>query len=428
MADRRWHNSPDVGDALRTPVKRGVGVGAPSASELLAGEARRASDALADVQYGHTEGVIDLTWGHPDPSTFPTALIASATQEVLTRRGWQALSYGAPAGAAVVRSAVAEHLSSVDADVSPHAVLVTAGSSGGLDLVLSLLAVPGDVVVVEQPTYFLALRIFADHGLRVVGLADDEHGPLPADLARVASVAAHQGSRVFLYIIPTFANPTGRSLIRERRESLLATATASGVMVIEDDVYRDTAPSAPASMWSVDPAAVIRLGSFSKSLAPGLRVGYLTATPAVVDRIAGCGLLDSGGGSNHMAAMIVGELIGSRRFAEIVAANQARLRERRVALGAALSSPAMSFRVPHGGFFIWCRLHGALASNDVVAAARAEGVLVSDGRVFFAEPARSSPASTDQFVRLSFSMLDVDLLREGARRLVGVVEALTASG
>ncbi len=390
-----------------------------SGAELLAQEARRSRDAPPDVQYGHTDGVIDLTWGHPDPSTFAHDGIAQATCDVLEHRGWQALSYGAPAGAAAVRSAVADHLTDVDSEVSLDAVLMTAGSTGGLDLLLSLLVVPGDVVFVERPTYFIALRIFGDHGVRVVGLRGDAEGPDPDEFARLAAATTAAGSSAFLYLVPTYANPTGMCLPRQRAEALLAAAVRSGVTVIEDDVYRDTAPKAPPSMWSIDPSAVIRLGSFSKSLAPGLRAGYLTATPEIVERIAGCGVLDSGGGANHFAAMVVGELIRSGRFGEIVRANHPRHRACRAALVDALDPSVFSFVEPTGGFFVWLRLPEGVPSQPFVAAARDNGVLVSDGSTFFAgEPDAG-------YVRVSFSMLDETLLRDGATRLVRTAMALT---
>ena len=386
-----------------------------SGAELLAAEAMRVRHLLPDVQYGHTEGAIDLTWGHPDPSTFAGDDVAEATATVLGRHGWQALSYGAPAGAASVRTAIADHVSAVDAPVSPHEVLVTAGSSGGLDLVLSLLTRPGDVVLVERPTYFLALKIFADHGLRVIGMAGDHSGPDPDDLRHRATAARDAGANVFVYLVPVFANPTGRCMPLHRMESLLAAATSSGVTVIEDDVYRDTASGAPPSMWSLD-RRVLRLGSFSKSLAPGLRVGYLTATAEVVERFAGCGLLDSGGAANHFAAMVVGELVASGRFGDVVHANHHRYRARRDALVQALDRSLFSFEVPQGGFFLWLGLPAGAASPVVVEAARDAGVLVSDGRLFFAD------RPDEGFVRASFSMLDDGLLREGALRLNAAVE------
>ena len=396
---------------------------AEAGATLLAAEAARAAVALPDIQYEHTTGVIDLTWGHPDPSSFAVGAVAEAATAVLAKHGWQALTYGAPCGAAYTREAIAAHLTEVDAGtggVDAAEVIVTAGSSGGLDLLLTVLAVPGDVVMVEQPTYFLALRMFADHGLRVVGLPSDLHGPSVEAFATEAAAARAEGRTGFLYLVPTFANPTGRCLPLQRQRELLDVARASGVHVIDDDVYRDTTQSAPPSMWSLDRDAVLRLGSFSKSLSPGLRVGYLTAAPEMIERVGGCGLLDSGGGVNHFSSMVVGELMRSGRFSEIAGAGQQRYAERRAALAAALDPNLFEFVVPDGGYFLWLGLPAGLTSRQVVAAAREQGVLVSDGRNFFVdEPEHGA-------VRASFSMLDVSLLQDGAERLNRAVAALAA--
>lgn len=387
-----------------------------TSTDLLAAEAARAE--LADVQYEHTVGVIDLTWGHPDPSTFALDAIGHATTKVLASHGWQTATYGAPHGAGYTRDAIAAQLTATDTEVDADEVIVTAGSSGGLDLLLTMLAVPGDVVIVEQPTYFLALRMFADHGLRVVGVANDEHGPAAASVAEIAADATAQGRRVFLYLVPTFANPTGRCLSAERQRELLDVATAHHVLVIEDDVYRDTAPTAPPSMWSLDRDTVMRLGSFSKSLSPGLRVGYLTAGQAIIERIGGCGLLDSGGGVNHFASMVVGEMMHSGSFRTIASSGQARYAERRRALADALDPSLFDFTVPDGGYFLWLQLPNGVTSSQAVAQAHSRGVDVSDGRKFFVD------ATDSDFVRVSFSMLNTDVLREGAARLNAAVASL----
>lgn len=381
-----------------------------SGASLLAAEAVRAREHGADVQYSHTDGVIDLTWGHPDPSALASDVVAAATDAVLTSEGWKALTYGAPAGAMAVREAIAEHDSTVDHPIDADEVLITAGSSGALDLVLSLRAVPGDVVFVEQPTYFLALRIFADHGLRIIGLVGDGDGPDPDDLARQAAEQRAAHRNCFLYLVTTFANPTGRCLDRTRAEALLHVAASRGVTVIDDDVYRDTVPLAPPSLHAIDPS-VLRLGSFSKSISPGLRVGYVVASPGVVDEIAGCGVLDSGGGSNHFAAMVTGEILRSGRFDSLTRQGHDRYASRRTALSDALREGPFTFEHPTGGFFVWLRLPDGVDSTEVTATAQACGVLVSDGRAFFVDDPRHG------YLRLSFSMLDTPLLVEGARRL-----------
>jgi len=393
----------------------------PTGAELLAAEADRAGEHGADVQYSHTAGVIDLTWGHPDPSALASGVVAEATASVLAAEGWKVLTYGAPAGAMAVREAVAEHDSAVDHPIDADQVLITAGSSGGLDLVLSLRTVPGDVVFVEQPTYFLALRIFRDHGLRVVGLAGDGDGPDPDDLARRAREHRAAGRTCLLYLVTTFANPTGRCLDRVRASQLLSVAASHGVTVIDDDVYRDTVPSAPPSLHSIDPS-VLRLGSFSKSISPGLRVGYLVAAPDVIADISGCGVLDSGGGSNHFAAMVTAEIIRSGRFDDLLRQGHTRYETRRHALADALRGGPFTFDEPQGGFFVWLRLSDGIDSAAAVVAAQENGVLVSDGRNFFeGEP-------PGPYLRLSFSMLDEDLLVEGARRLTNSFMSRSVAG
>ena len=210
---------------------------------------------MSDIQFATSPDVIDLTWGHPDPALLPTADVAVATDRMLQERGWQALTYGAPAGPWSLRAAIAAHLATGgEGAVDPTEVLITAGASGGLELVLSMYARRRDVVFVEQPTYFLGLKILSDHGVKVVGIASDDEGPDPDDLARRAadSRAKHPERRLFLYCVPTFANPTGRSIGVDRRRALLAVAAEAGVTVIEDDVYRDTAVAAPRSMWSLN--------------------------------------------------------------------------------------------------------------------------------------------------------------------------------
>jgi DNA-binding transcriptional MocR family regulator len=382
---------------------------------LLAAEAVRTDGGLADVQYEHSDGVIDLTWGHPDPSTFAAADIAAAA--AVTAEKWQSLTYGFAGGAGYTRAAIAAHLSATDCPTAAEDVIVTAGSSGGLDLLLTVLARPGDVVFVEQPTYFLALRMFADHGLRIVGLGSDADGPLVDEFAAAATAATADGRTSFLYVVPTFANPTGRCMPPQRQRALLDAAATTGTYVIDDDAYRDTAAAAPPSMWSLD-HRVLRLGSFSKSLSPGLRVGYLTTDRAMVERIAGCGLLDSGGGVNHFASMMVGELLRTGRFREIAAAAAARYASRRAALAGAIDPSLFTFTVPDGGYFLWLGLPKGVDTAQAVAAAKANGVLVANGRNFCVDE------PSEGFVRVSFSMLDEGRLADGARRLNQAVAQL----
>ena len=191
-------------------------------------------------------------------------------------------------------------------------------------------------------------------------------------------------------------------------EALLAAAATGGATVVEDDC---TATPRRRSGLDVEhrPLGGDQTRIVLEVAGAWAPRGFLTATPDVVDRIAGCGVLDSGGGANHFAAMVVGELIRSGRFGEIVRANVPRHRACRAALVDALDPSAFTFDEPTGGYFLWLRLPEDLASHTFVAAARDNGVLVSDGRVFFAEEPGAG------YVRVSFSMLDQALLREARR-------------
>ena len=261
-------------------------------------------------------------------------------------------------------------------------MLITAGSSGGLDLILSLRTVPGDVVFVEQPTYFLALRIFRDHGLRVVGLASDADGPDPDDLARLAREHRADGRTCLLYLVTTFANPTGRCLDRARAEQLLQVAASHGVTVIDDDVYRDTVPSAPPSLHAIDPIGAATRFVLQVDLArPAGRLSRGPSRRRRRDRRMRRARL--GRRQQPLRGDGDGEIIRSGRFDDLLRQGHSRYATRRQALADALRGGPFTFDEPRGGFFVWLRLNEGIDSAAAVAAAQENGVLVSDGRNFF---------------------------------------------
>lgn len=384
----------------------------------------RSEDRSADgeVQFSPVAGPIDLGWGHPDPTLLPTAQIAAATDSLLSRRGWHALAYGIAAGALSLREPLSAHLSATDSLTHPDQIVITGGSSGALDLLLTVMARPGDVVFVEQPTYFLALRMFADHAVEVVGIETDTDGAVPDDLDRRAAELGER--RGLLYLVSVHANPTGRCLSADRAAALLEVAARHRLTVIDDDVYRDTSAVSPSSLFGVGQAMgveVVRFGSFSKVVSPGLRLGHLSASRPLAARIADCGLLDSGGGANHFAAMVMGELVATGGFAALVAEAQQRYAERRAALVGALDRSLLRFDEPRGGYFLWMGLPEGVRSAEVVTQCAAHEVAASNGATFFP----SDP--TGEFIRVSFSLYGPDTLREGARRLNRAVTAAAAA-
>ena len=375
--------------------------------------------SLPVTQFRDRPGVIDLAWGHPGADLLPVDLLREAFGRAIERYGPQALSYGADPGPGPFLDWLANRLAGVDGRAPlPSELLVTAGASHALDLVCGLLAEPGDVCLVPTPTYHLALGIIRDHGLAVEPVACDGAGVLVDSVTEVVARVRREGRRPrLLYIVPTFGNPSGITLSLDRRRQLAQRCAAEGVRIVEDDVYRELAfdASPPASIWSLGaPGSVVRLGSFSKTLAPGLRLGYLVADAATVERIAAGGLLNSGGGIGHLPALAVAELGASGAYDANLAHLRIELGARRDALVAGLREhvPEGSFLQPHGGYFLWLRLPAGVTAAEVLMRAAGHGFGALPGDVFAV-----GAASHSEVLRLSFSMYPPDRLVEATRRL-----------
>jgi DNA-binding transcriptional MocR family regulator len=296
--------------------------------------------------------------------------------------------------------------------------MITGGVSQALDQICTLCTEPGDIALVESPTYHLAIRILRDHPLELVPVPADEHGLRVDALAETLADLRRAGRRArLLYAVPTFHNPTGASLAAERRAALVALAAEEQLLVVEDDVYRELSYDGAAlpSLWSLaSPDTVVRLGSFAKSLAPGVRLGWLTAGPAIAGRLIGSGLLDSGGGVNHLTSLMVTAFCASGEYdRQIVRLRQA-YRTRRDALlsGLAAHLPSgCSWTKPGGGFFVWVRLPEGIDTDTLLPRAEAAGVAYLPGARFHTG---GDGANT---LRLAFSLYDPDELVEAARRL-----------
>lgn len=381
------------------------------------------------TQFFAAPGVIDLAWGHPDPELLPADLIADAAAASLRRYGPDALGYGAWAGPPPLLDWLTAHLGRIDGRApAPGELMVTAGNSQGLEMAVTMLTRPGDAVLAPVPTYHLALRILAEHPVRVVPLATDEDGPLPdAVTAAVEELRAHGVRARLLYTVPTSGNPTGITVPVARRQALLTATGAAGVTIVEDDVYRELAYDAPAppSLWALgEPGSVVRLGSFSKTLAPGLRLGWLTSDVATTKAFVDGGLIDSGGGVAHFAAMVVSELAASGGYVANLDRLRADLATRRDVMVDALRehAPRLGFRVPSGGYFLWLSLPAGLTGAGLLPIAEAHGVSYLPGDVFTG----GTDLGRDR-LRLCYTRYAIDDLREAARRLGAAVREAGAS-
>ncbi|HET9084210.1 MAG TPA: PLP-dependent aminotransferase family protein, partial [Candidatus Limnocylindrales bacterium] len=327
------------------------------------------------------DGVIELAIGQPEPSLLPTLDLAASTASALHKYDADALGYGAEYGPWPLLDWLSAHLGAIDAR-SPGSgeLLITAGISTALELIATAFTRHGDVVLVEVPTYHLALGILRDHGAELVGVETDADG-LRVDAVEAAVATARAvGKRVsLLYTIPTFGNPTGRTLPIERRAALARVAAANDLVIAEDDVYRELWFSAPPppSIGAVDPVApVLRMGSFSKSLAPGLRLGWISGPSALVGRVVEGGVLASGGGLNPMIALAVAEYAAAGKYEPNVARLRDVFRSRSAALVGAIREalPGATLADPEGGYFVWLRLPDGLSAESLLPAADAAGL------------------------------------------------------
>lgn len=385
---------------------------------------------LPDTQFRTLPGVVDLSWGHPDPALLPAEALSAAAARTLAERGALALTYGSAQGPGMLLDQIRGRIARGEGWApAVDQLMVTGGISQALDMLCAQLSRPGDVVLVEAPTYHLALRVFRDRGLRIVAVPGDADG-LQIDAAEEALLRLRAaGERVaFLYVVASFGNPTGAVLSLERRAALVALAARQGLPVLEDDAYGELWYDAPPppSLYSLAPGGlVVRLGSYAKVLAPGLRLGWMLAAPELVGRCVGSGLLDSGGGVNHFAAMVLADLLEGGFLDEHVVRLREALRARRDALRGALAAqlPAGCAVSPAGGgYFVWVRGPTGVDTAALLDAALGAGVAYIPGSRFFAEG-----GGADQ-LRLSFSMLPAPELAEGAARLGALLRGAAGPG
>jgi len=365
-------------------------------------------------------GMIDLGIGQPSPWLLPAEAIARAAADCSHHPERMLLAYGVEQGDAQFRTALSRFLGEIYASpVDPGSLLVTNGASQGIDLICTLFSQAGDAIFVEEPTYFLARTIFADHHLNPIALPMDADG-----LIIDAMEEELQRSRpAFLYTIPTYHNPTSVCLSAGRRGQLAELSRRYDFLVVADEVYHPLAytsmPPTPLANFCTS-ARIISLGSFSKILAPGLRLGWLQAAPGVIARIVQCGLLDSGGGVSPFTSGVVRSALELSLVKENLALLKETYSGRMLAMCAALRRrlpESVRFTDPQGGFFIWLALPEGMDASGLLAKAIERNVEFMPGTKF------SSRGGLKNFLRLSFAYYETPELLEGVERLAGVIAA-----
>ncbi len=336
-------------------------------------------------------GIISFAGGLPSPKTFPVAEFASACASVLRNDAHAALQYAASEGYRPLREMVA---ASLPWDVDPDRVLITTGSQQGLDLVAKVLIDEGSRVLVETPTYLGALQAFTPMEPTIVSVASDEQGPQISDLQ--AQCAAGPAPR-FLYVLPNFQNPTGRTMSEARRQALVRGAAALGLPIVEDNPYGDLWFDQPPPMplTARNPDGCIYLGSFSKVLAPGLRLGFMVAPASVFPKLLQAKQaadLHSPGFNQRMIAEVMKDGFLDRHVSTI----RALYRAQRDAMLAALAREMptlddadadnrVTWNTPAGGMFLWLRLPKGMDAVELLSRAVDKGVAFVPGLAFFAD-------------------------------------------
>lgn len=366
--------------------------------------------------------VVSLAGGMPFVQALNLDTMADTVQRVISERGAQALQYGSGQGDVRLREQILDVMEPVGVTAHPDDIVVTTGSQMALDLVTRVFCDPGDVVLVEAPSYVGALGVFASYQCDVVHVPMDGEGLAPAALeASIAAVRA-SGRRVkMIYTIPSFHNPAGVTQGAQRRAENLQVAQRAGVLVLEDDPYGLLGfdGEAPRAMRADDENGVIYLGSFSKTIASGLRVGWAVAPHGVREKLvlaAESAVLCP----SNFSQLTVSEYLATQPWREQIKIFQELYRERRDALLESMESllPAgTTWTTPSGGFYSWVTLPNGLDSKAMLPRALAALVAYVPGTGFYVD------GSGRHNLRLSYCYPEPDRIREGVRRLASVVRA-----
>lgn len=380
-----------------------------------------ASEIRALFSVASRPEVVSLAGGMPDVGALPLDDVAGMVGRLLNDQGSVALQYGSAQGDPTLREQICSVMTAEGIEAHPDEVVVTGGSQQALDMITRIFVDPGDVVFAEAPSYVGALGTFAAYQANVVHVPMDDDGLIP-DALRAAIEEAQAAGRTckFLYTVPTFQNPAGVTLSPARRREILDICHSAGLFVLEDNPYGllnfDGEPL--RALRAQDPTGVIYLGSFSKTLAPGLRVGWAVAPHAVREKLV---LAAESAVLSHsmFTQLVVSHYLASQPWWEQVKGFREHYRERRDTMLSALRSlmpEGCRWTHPGGGFFVWLGLPEGLDAKAMAPRAISSRVAFVPGTAFFAD------GEGHAYMRLSYCYPPPDRIREGVRRLAGVVE------
>ena len=355
-----------------------------------------------------------LAVGIPDSASLPKDILREAAVRVYEQPGDVALRYGFGQGPVKLREWLADYRNQTDpAQVDENWFQLTNGSSGAIDLIVRTMIDPGDVIIAEDPTYMGTLHNFRGVGADIRFVSMDDEGLNTDHLTDVLAQLKEEGRTVkLIYTISAFHNPTGATLSLRRREALLQLAYEHDVMILDDEAYRDLwydTPPPPALSALADGYGVITTGTFSKTVATGLRVGWVHARPEIIELF---GNMRFAMGQNGVGIRTVQEFLGGGHFTPHVEKIREIYRRKRDILDAALRrevGDALTWQVPQGGFYLWATVNAPLTVTDLWRTGVEEGIAVNPGSGF-------SPTGESQCVRIAYAWTPEDQLEEAARR------------
>jgi 2-aminoadipate transaminase len=420
-ADGQARTSPPEGPAASSHgslVDAHVGRYAARAKDMAASEIRALFSVAARPE------IVSLAGGMPYVTALPLDAMGEMAGRLVAQRGAVALQYGSAQGDLALRDGICEVMALEGIRAHPDEVIVTVGSQQALDLITRIFVDPGDVVLAEAPSYVGALGTFASYQAQVVHVPMDDDGLVPEALSECLARLHSRGQRVkFLYTVPSFHNPAGVTLTAPRRAEVLRICQRAGVLIIEDNPYGllgfDYEPQ--RALRADDSQGVVYLGSFSKTIAAGLRVGWALAPAGIRDKLvlaAEAAVLCP----SNLAQLVVGEYLASQPWREQVKVFRELYRERRDAmldtLGAVMPEGCRWTR-PGGGFYVWLRLPPGLNSKSMLPRAISSRVAYVPGTGFYADGGGA------EYLRLSYCFPEPARIREGIRRLAEVIDAET---
>jgi DNA-binding transcriptional MocR family regulator len=378
-----------------------------------------ASEVRALFAVASRPEVVSLAGGMPYVSALPQDLVRGAVERTVRDHGAVALQYGSGQGTPRLREQILDVMALEGIRASVDDVVVTTGSQHALELMSKIFLDPGDVVIAEGPSYVTALTVFRSFQAEVVHTAMDGDGLVPQALRETIARLRAEGRPIkLLYTVPSFQNPMGVTLSWERRMEVLEIARENDILVLEDNpyglLYFDQAP--PQAMRSVDEEGVVYLGTFSKTLAPGMRVGWAVAPHAVREKLV---LANEAAvlSPSSFSQTVISEYLATADWRGQIDVFRGVYRERRDAMLSALAEqlPSLSWTVPSGGFYVWLTLPAHLDSKAMLPRAVKELVAYTPGTAFFADGGGRNA------MRLSFCYPTPEFIREGIRRLATVI-------